>query len=251
MAGENRRIKPSRYWEVDTLRGVAVVLMIFFHLMWDLSYFGGLELAMSSAPWQRFARGIGTTFTVILGVSLVLSRERAGHAVGFQTYLLRGGKVFGLGLVITLVTYLLLRQGAVVFGILHMLGFCIVAAYPFLPYRRRHASLIFGLVLIGLGLYLNRQVSSTPWLIWLGITQAGRGMFDYYPVLPWFGVALVGVYAGHALYPDGLRHFALPDFSRTPVIRELSFLGRHSLLIYLIHQPILLGILFLSGIGSI
>jgi uncharacterized membrane protein len=76
-------------------------------------------------------------------------------------------------------------------------------------------------------------------------------MADYYPVLPWFGVALVFISAGHALYPGGRARFALPDLSRRPVLRQLCFLGRHSLLIYMIHQPILLGVLFLLGIASI
>ena len=57
-------------------------------------------------------------------------------------------------------------------------------------------------------------------------------------------MVLVGIWIGHALYTGGQRQFALPDGSGVPVLRELAFLGRHSLLIYLVHQPLLVGILF-------
>jgi uncharacterized membrane protein len=100
-----------------------------------------------------------------------------------------------------------------------------------------------GIAFLGVGIYLNRQITTSPWLIWLGIPQIGRPMADWYPVLPWFGLVLLGITAGHSLYPSGVRRFALPDWSSAPVIRQLSFLGRHSLLIYLVHQPVLLAIL--------
>ena len=76
-------------------------------------------------------------------------------------------------------------------------------------------------------------------------------MVDYYPVLPWFGLALVGIYVGHTLYANSVACFTLPDKSQTPLIRELSFLGRHSLLIYIVHQPLLIGLLILLGVGAI
>ena len=247
----NSTTKPTRYWEIDTVRGVAIILMVFYHLMWDLNYFGVVTLNMLSGPWQWFARSIATMFIVVLGISLVVSTAHSDRSRLFPKFFLRGTKIFGLGLIITMATYFFLGQGFVIFGILHLLGFSIVAAYPFMPYSWRYLTLITGLILIGLGIYLDSQVSSTPWLIWLGLKQSGRFMVDYYPVLPWFGLALVGVYVGHTLYANGVSRLILPDKSQTLLIRELSFLGRHSLLIYIVHQPLLIGLLILLGVGAV
>jgi uncharacterized membrane protein len=76
-------------------------------------------------------------------------------------------------------------------------------------------------------------------------------MVDYYPVLPWFGLALLGIFTGYSLYPQGVRRFSLPDGSAFPPFQALRFLGRHSLLIYVIHQPILIGLLMALGFGSV
>jgi uncharacterized membrane protein len=93
-------------------------------------------------------------------------------------------------------------------------------------------------------------MSLSPWLLWLGIRQMGRYMVDYYPLLPWFGVALLGVFFGLTLYPGGRPRFELADLSPKFPLPALTFLGRNSLVIYLVHQPIILGALILLGVGS-
>ncbi len=244
MTDPKQQIGTSRYWEIDALRGVAILGMIGFHLAWDLGMYGLVRVNMGRGPWPWFSRIIATTFLTLVGVSLVISDSKRKGSPGFRKYLLRGAKIFGLGLIITGVTYLFLGNSFVVFGILHLIGFSVIAAYPFLPYRRRWVSLLVGIIVIAAGSYLNRQSAFTPWFIWLGVNELGRSMVDWYPVLPWFGMVLVGIWIGHTLYTGGQRQFALPDASGVPVIRELATLGRHALLIYLVHQLVLLGILF-------
>jgi uncharacterized membrane protein len=248
-------IQPSvRLWEVDTLRGLAIVTMVFYHFVWDLNNFGLYRANLLVGPWQVFARSIATTFIFVMGVSLTLSYSRevrhTGRTNQFQKYLLRGATIFGWGLVITVATYYFFERGFVIFGILHLLGASVVLAYPFL-HLNKWVSLLAGLLLIGLGGYLNTIIVAQPWLIWLGLPQAGRYMVDYYPVLPWFGIALLGIFAGYSLYPQGRSQLELPDLSHQFPITGLRFLGRHSLLIYLIHQPILFGLFFVSGYGTI
>jgi uncharacterized membrane protein len=240
---EERGSRTARYWEIDALRGVAIILMILFHLSWDLSFLGLARIRMSAGFWPWFSRIIATIFLSLVGISLTVSHARSRPGQGFRRILLRGLKVFGYGVAITVATYLFIPREFVVFGILHLIGFSIVAAYPFLPRCRWLLSLGFGTLFVVIGTYLNRQVTVTPWLIWLGVPQLGRPMADWYPVLPWYGLVLVGIAAGHVLYPQGERRYVLPDRSGVPVIRELAFLGRHALLIYLAHQPILLAVL--------
>lgn len=224
------------------LRGVTVVAMIYFHLMWDLSFYGLSDTAIYSLPWQIFARGIGSTFTFLLGLSLVLTAARLpGPAFG-RRVLKRGAILLGLGMIITVATFVMFPDSYVRFGILHLLGSAlwITAAFVRAPIR---LSLVGGLAMLAGGFYLNAQVTDVAWLVWLGLAPVGMAMVDYYPILPWVGWALLGVALGRMLYRDGQRRFRLPDFSAPAPIRGLRWLGRNSLIIYLAHQPILIGII--------
>ncbi len=238
----------NRFWEIDTLRGMAVVGMVFYHFMWDLFHFGIYQANFFGDGWQTFARSIGTTFIFLMGVSLTLSFTRqveiSGQTALFKKYVWRGGYIFGLGLGITLATYIFVREEFVIFGILHLLGLTIIVAYPFLHWGR-WPSLVVGLIFIGVGNYLNTLSVNHPWLIWLGLTQAGRAMADYYPMLPWSGIALLGVFAGYTLYPQRHARFPLPDLSQ--YFRPLRYIGQHSLLIYVVHQPIFIGTFLALG----
>jgi uncharacterized membrane protein len=203
--------------------------------------------------WQSFARSIATMFIFTLGLSLTLSYNRevqqSGSGNPFRKYFLRGVKIFGWGLVITAATYFFIGpRGFVIFGILHLLGFSVVAGYLFLKLNK-WITLAAGVAVIAAGLYVDSLVSASPWFIWLGIKQLGRSMVDYYPALPWFGISLVGIFVGYSLYPHRTRRFALPDWSAVAPVRGLRFLGRHSLLIYLVHQPIIIGLFFALGYG--
>ncbi len=150
----------------------------------------------------------------------------------------------GLGMLITLATFFIIGERYVRFGILHALGSALVLALPFVR-APAWLSVLTALVLIATGAYLNVQAVAFPWLIWLGLPQAGVVMVDYYPLLPWAGVALLGVAIGNTLYPAGTRRFVLRDRSGWLPLRALRWLGRHALLIYLIHQPMLFGVLSL------
>ena len=230
---------------MDAARGVAIIMMVVYHLTYDLSAFGGYAIAATSGFWARFADATASLFLLLVGVSLAISHARSGEdRIG--KYLLRGLRIFGYGMVLTVV-FLMFGMGIVAFGILHLIGVSIVLSYPFLNLRL--ANLVLGLLVFGVGLYVVAQnpVSEGPWLLPFGVAPEGWVMPDYRPLLPWFGVVLVGLGVGNAVYRGGSRPRMLPQ--KTPAVaRPLLPLGRNSLFIYLVHQPIIVSLLGLFGI---
>jgi uncharacterized membrane protein len=230
---------------VDAARGVAIIMMVVYHLTYDLGTFGGYDIAATSGFWARFADATASLFLFLVGVSLAIVHARASGRDHFGKYLLRGLRIFGYGMVLTVV-FLAFGMGIVAFGILHLIGVSIILAYPFLSLK--YTNLLLGALVFGVGLYVVAQnpVSEGPWLLPFGVIPEGWVMPDYRPLLPWFGVVLVGLGLGNAVYGAG-RPRVLPQ--KAPgVARLLLPLGRNSLLIYLVHQPVLILLLGLFGI---
>jgi uncharacterized membrane protein len=234
----------GRFWEIDALRGMAIIMMVIFHLLYDLDYFGFVPVAVHSGFWRSFALVTASLFVFLVGVSLSISHARAQQRLdGFPLYLKyfrRGAGIFLLGVLISAVTYLFLGDGYVVFGILHLIGLSIIIAPLFFPYPR--GCLIGGILVIAAGFFIT-GIEGPIWLAWLGVHPAGFYSIDYEPLFPWFGLVLLGLFTGGALYPGGKRRFLFADI-RNPFSDGLSYLGRHSLLIYVLHQPVILILLF-------
>lgn len=233
-----------RLWEIDVLRGLAVVAMIFFHFMWDLSFLRLSGVPIYSEGWQAFARGIGTTFMFVMGLSLTLDTARLldNPRELLKRHLRRGLIILACGMAVTVGTLLFVQSSYVRFGILHLAGTSIVLAYPF-NRTKPWVSAVVGVIVIALGPVVAAMPATSEWLVPLGIYPKSIDMVDYYPLIPWFGVVLLGIAAGKWLYPNGARVFALPDLGGNPISKALRFLGRNSLAVYLIHQPVLIGLL--------
>lgn len=161
----------------------------------------------------------------------------------FIDFAKRGGKVFFFGMCATVATWLFLGDGFIVFGILHLIGFAIVVAPFFLRFGRWN--IIPGLLIILASLPLGRIVGPY-WLVWLGIHPSSFYSVDYVPVIPWLGVVLIGMAIGFFLYPGGKRRFkiALPE---TKALDFVCVMGRNSLAIYLIHQPVIVAVLLVMA----
>jgi uncharacterized membrane protein len=252
-AGGDATAPRRRVWEVDALRGVAIIMMVVYHLMWDLYSFGIAEVDLYGPFWKWFQIATASLFLLLVGVSLQLRAARIGPTDAersrlWRRQLRRGLVVFGCGLLVTAVTLVAIPQAFVVFGILHLIGVSIVLAYPFM--RLGLWNLPIGLAIVAAGAVIARSVVDFPWLVWLGLRYEGFASVDYFPVLPWFGVVLIGLAVGDLAYGRGLRP-ALPDLGGAPPVRLLGWLGRHSLLIYLIHQPLLIAALLALGLMSL
>lgn len=242
----------TRLWEIDAARGLAVVLMAFFHLMWDLQFFGLSDVDVFSRPWQLFARSIGSTFIFLLGLSLTLDAARLttpAFSTVLKRNLRRGLQILICAMLVTVATYFLVCEAFVRFGILHLAAASIVLGSFFVPLPW-WANVIAGVAVLALGAVspgLSASANSAL-LLPLGIVPPGMQMVDYYPLVPWFGMALLGIAAGKLAYPNGRRRFALPDLGSQPLVRGLRFLGRHSLAAYLLHQPILIALVFVTSL---
>ena len=234
----------NRLWEVDALRGLAVVAMAFFHFMWDLWFYRLTLQDVVGASWQLFARGIGTTFIFVLGLSATLDFNRmvAKGISPWSRTLRRGLTILGCGLLVSIGTYFFAGDEWVRFGILHHAGVAIILAYFFMRLPTLLVALM-GLVCIALGTYFGGLPGPSEWLLPFGLVPRGLGMVDYYPLLPWFGVALLGVAFGKSAYANGVRKFALPELGGSAPVRFLRFLGRHSLVFYLVHQLVLIALI--------
>jgi uncharacterized membrane protein len=151
---------------------------------------------------------------------------------------LRGLKIFGLGLIITFITWIYPHEGYIIFGVLHCIGLSIILSYPFL--KITYGNIFIGIIFIFIGIILKILVFDFSWLFWLGFRPSSFYTIDFFPILPWFGVVLVGIFIGNRFYLDYKRTFNLIDISNYKIIQFFCVLGRNSLTIYFIHQPLII-----------
>jgi uncharacterized membrane protein len=227
---------------IDTARGAAVVAMVVYHLSWDLRYFGYITAEVEDAlGWRMFARAIAGTFLFLVGVSLVLSTRRGFNP---RSFLRRLGIIVAAAAAITLVTWFVFPDSFIFFGMLHHIAVASVLGRAFL---RLPVWLVVGAVpfCFVAPLLFAGPAFDSPALVWLGLASGLPRTNDFVPLFPWFGIVLAGIAAAR-LWPiyASSRSTLLRLGDRTPW--QLLWLGRHSLPIYLLHQPILFGLVFVA-----
>lgn len=234
----------ARLQPLDALRGLAVLLMIAYHFGFDLNYYGWITADLNHEPFWLGARAcIVTLFLGVMGASLQLAHRRAIRwaKVGRRFALLAGSAAL-----VTLATWQLFPRSYVFFGILHFIALASLLGLPFL--QRRGASLVTGVALLGLGLFWSHPFfDAAPWQ-WFGLMTHRPITEDYVPLLPWFGVVLLGMRVGMVL--ERRLPGALEQAWQGGWRGALTWVGRHSLPIYLLHQPLLMGLLYVITSGS-
>lgn len=237
----------TRLHLLDALRGFLMIHMIAFHGMWNLVYLFGVR-----APWYRSAAGyiwqqfICWSFILLSGFCWSMSRN----------HLKRGLMVFGGGAVVSLVTCLLMPESRILFGVLTCIGSCMLLMIPFEKLLRTipagigaaaafalfallrncaQGTLGFEKLVIG---HLPDTLYRNYLTAYLGFPQPSFFSTDYFPLIPWFFLFVTGYFLFRLTSEKGWNEklFARGQF---PL---LNFLGRHSLMVYLLHQPVLYGL---------
>jgi len=234
----------QRFIELDLLRGFAISIMILFHFLWDLDYFNIIRLNKSMYNSNVIFQAL---FIVLVGITLaVKSNKHQKLSLKIYKQIIQHGLwIFSLGMAITTVTLIVMPERPILFGILHCIGLSIVLCTLFLRFKAYN--IIFATVIITSGFIIGQYHVSHPTIFHLmfGLHQTNVWTYtiDYFPLIPWFGVTLLGIGIGNILYKDNKRRFKMPDLSNYRPAKMVSWLGKHSLAIYLFHQPIIAGAL--------
>lgn len=228
---------------VDAARGLAVVAMAIYHFSWDLRYFGYITVDVTQEiGWKIFARSIAGSFLLLVGVSLVLASR---NGINVRRFLRRLGMIAAGAAAITLVTYLVMPDEFIFFGILHNI---VVTSALGLIFVEAPIALVLVAAIISFVLphLVSGWVFDSPALIWLGLGSVLPRTNDFVPVFPWLGVVLAGI-ALARLAPlakaQRLPLTALSERAPWPVL----WIGRHSLLVYLLHQPVLFSLVYVTA----
>jgi uncharacterized membrane protein len=236
------RIPPaSRLAVIDALRGLAILQMVAYHFIYDLSYFGWVDLAMArDQPWVAWRTAIVTQFLLLVGIGLDL---RTAQQVDARRFWRRWLQIAAAALLVSAGSRIVFGPRFIWFGVLHFVALALLLGRAWM--RTAAPSWLAALLALGAGLGLHSTHFDPDALSWIGFATIKPATEDFVPLLPW----LAAVFAGLALAPRWRAHgFRAPGplarWAQRPP-RLLLALGHWPLTIYLLHQPVLFGLMSL------
>ena len=228
---------------LDILRGFSLVSMIGYHTLFDVVVLFGVRMPWYTQwPGYLWQQSICWMFILVSGASMNYGSRTAR----------RGLLVFGCAMLLTLGTVLLMPDVSILFGVLHFMGLAMLVSAGLAPLLKRAkplagavVSFLLFVLLRGVAqgfigildwplVFLPQALYSQSWLFWLGFPGPGFSSSDYFPLLPWIFLFWTG-YFGFACVKSRVR-------LGVPGKNPLEVLGRHSLLVYMLHQPVIYGI---------
>ncbi len=213
-------------------------MMIAYHAAWDADLLHVAGFNLESPFWVVFGQIVRLGFISLIGFSLFLShRKNPSYSLFLARQAKRAVKLFGVALIISLASWIFMPGSFIRFGILHFISFGIVVGALILP--SASLTVIVLVASIALGIVFSKLTVSLSFLIPFGLSPADFSSIDYFPLFPWISVICAGLLL--ARWFDRLSWLKNPK--KLPRIHSLEFLGRHSLLIYVLHQPVLFGLL--------
>ena len=232
----------GRILAVDLARSLALLGMVIFHFVRNLEMFGHIPVGTTlGGGWPGFARLVAGSFVFLAGVSLVLAH---GDGLRWRAFLKRLAQIGAAAALVTLVTWIAMPDAFIFYGILHSIAVSSVVGLAFL---RLHpaVTLATAVVVFVLPQVFRSSLFDPPWLVWTGLAERTPRTLDFEPLFPWLAPFLLGIALARMAKDAGLW-----DRLRGPepggLARWAAWPGRHSLAVYLAHQPILLGLLWVA-----
>jgi uncharacterized membrane protein len=223
-----------RFDGIDGLRGFAIAQMVVYHLCYDLNHFGWTNFPIGlSLGWEIWQVSILSTFLLLTGISLVL---RDAFKPSWRDFWRRWLQIVASALAVSLGSYLIFPESYIFFGILHFISVALILGRLML--RLGAYNLILGSLVIVLGLSWSHPFFNTFASSWIGLVTQEPFTQDFVPIFPWLGVVLIGCGLGSVWRSYDFKKLKwVAPFTQS--IPPMKWMGKHSLAIYLLHQPIL------------
>lgn len=225
--------KAERFFELDLLRGGGVVLMVLFHIGYDLAHFGYASYVTTrDIEWITFRGIVLSMFLLAVGMSAYLAyRDGIKYSKLIRTLV----KLILVSVLISVGSYLAFPQNWIYFGVIHFIAVALVVSLIFV--KTPKLSLVVGIVII-----VSYLMGYSPfdYIFAYSVVQWNIPSFtvDVVSFTPWFGVVLIGIFVmDKKIFGLKIQH--------NKITRRVAFLGRHSLAIYLLHQPMLFGLFYI------
>jgi uncharacterized membrane protein len=235
----------THYALIDYLRGIAIILMFIYHFFFDLNYYQFIQTDFYNNPWWiHFRTVIVSLFLWLVGISLFLSAQ---NGINCKRYFKRLLLLSIAAILVSLSSYVTFPNSYIFFGILH---FIIVASLVGLLFTHFYRlNLILGIAIIVIGTNYSNSIFNHDALQWFGLMPNKPATEDYAPFMPWFGVVLIGMFSAHLFFVQQhfkklSNHILSWTSPHTSQQKLICGMGRYSLLLYLLHQPVFMGILF-------
>ncbi len=232
--------KKPRILALDLARSLALLGMAAFHLTYDLLLFGIMPGSYAAtALFHYHPRLVAGSFLALAGLGLWLAH---GQSLRWPAFWRRLAKIVAAAGLVTVATWFAMPEFYIFFGILHAIALYSLLGLPFLRLPTAVTALV-GLAMMYGGPFLQSEAFNAPLLAFLGLATQVPATADFEPLFPWFGPFLLGIALGRIGSRFGWWD-RLAGWTATPMLRALAWPGQHSLAVYLIHQPILMGLIW-------
>jgi len=224
---------------LDASRTVALLAMVVFHFARDLEFFGVLPSGVTTTGgWAVFARVIAGSFLFLSGVSLIVAH---GSSLRLHAWARRLVMLVLAALLVSMGTYVAFPQSYVYFGMLHVIAACSLIGVLVIG-APAWALIVSACLVLVADAYFGRQVFASPWLAWTGLSSTVRPSLDFLPLVPWLAPFLMGMAIAKLVPMRGV----FGPMQATQLASAMTLPGRHSLVVYLCHQPVLLAIIWIG-----